>query len=357
LEATLSQPDPSARRIDAEGGRVGWLHEVGAWTYAARRARAEKHTDIARSAPEQSSLARWHEGRARGQLERIERVEDCGSTSYELCCKSCGVVAPGVHKRTCASWRYCVSCRGSRAADYRERINEARERWIKHARSYERERFLTLTIPHSALADDVKGILAAWERFTRGLRRWLRQRGTPMLAYVRAMEITASGGGHVHLHVWIGSPFLPHAVLRVLWGRALQSDYVPVRPLAEVLAELPDERSRRELQRVARWRGRERAWVPWPVLDVRQVRGDVADELVKYMLKDMEAGELIDPLTAANLIEASEGTRVVATSRGYWVVTEHDCEHCGEPRVFLVLSVPGRADPSLRTRPGSDHDP
>lgn len=362
---------------ESAGQRVSWVREVGKWTYAGRAARAGRHLAIAARAPEGSTLQRWHEGRANGQLERIDRVEDCGSTHYQLACKSCGVVAEHVHDRTCSSWRYCVECRGRRARQYRERIGEAREQWLARKRAYERERFLTVTVPHCGIAGDVRTLLKSWERFTRGVRRWLRKRGTPQLAYVRALEITPSDGGHAHMHAWVGSPFLPHAVLRVLWGRALSSDVVPVRPIAEVLAELPDERSRGELLRVAGWRGKRacdgscylrsstrckrRHWVPWPVLDIRAAYGDVADELVKYLIKDVDQGELVDPLTAANLIEATEGVRVVAASRGYWVVVAVQCcEHCNEPALFLVLAVDAesvehaRGPPRLRSYSGNN---
>ena len=328
-------------------------------------------------------MRRWHEGRARGQLERVERVEDCGSTHFALACKSCGVVGEHVHDRTCASWRYCVSCRGSRARRFRERFREARDAWLGSKRAYERDRFLTLTIPHGGVGRDVQVMLRSWVRFTRATRSWLTKRnGAPQFAWVRALEITPSDGGHVHMHAWVGSPFLPHAVLRVLWGRALSTAEVPVRPIAEVLAELPDERSRAELLRVAGWRGRRacdgscvlpkvnrygrvlpkkvcplRHWVPWPVLDIRAVHGDPADELVKYLIKDQEHGELIDPFTAAALIEATEGARVIACSRGYWVVQLKQCEHCDEPAVYMVLRcdrpeagvVDARGPPRLRS--------
>jgi hypothetical protein len=309
-------------------------------------------------------MRRWHEGRANGQLERIERVEDCGSTHYQLACKSCGVVAPGVRERTCAAWRYCVVCRGKRARQYRERIEPARQAWLSRKRGYERERFLTVTLPHAGVAGDVRNLLKSWERFTRGTRRWLRKRGTPQLAYVRALEVTPSDGGHAHMHAWIGSPFLPHAVLRVLWGRALGCDgpltgqYVPVRLVADVLAELPDERSRRELMRVAGWRGRaacdgscgylrrcrRRHYVPAPGLDIRAVKGDVGAELVKYLVKDVDQGELIDPLVAANLIEATEGIRVLATSRQFWLLEVRCCEHCDERAVYIVLACEAPID-------------
>ena len=312
-------------------------------------------------------MQRWHEGRARGQLERIERVEDCGTTVYQLACKSCGVVAPGVRERTCAAWRYCIRCRGTRVRDYHDRINAAREEWLQRKRGFERERFLSLTLPHAGVAGDVRNALSTWERFTRSTRRWITARHSkPLFAFVRTLELTPSDGGHAHLHAWVGSPFLPYAVLRVLWGRALgcegplNGQWVPVRPIAEALAELPDERSRRELLRAAGWRGKRacdgdcchlrpsrrrgylrqckhRHYVPNGGIDIRAVKGDVAAELVKYLVKDIDQGELVDPLTAANLIEATEGVRVVAASIHFWVLAQRCCEHCDAPAVYLVL--------------------
>lgn len=338
--------------------RASWVRAVGAFTYEARSRRADRHEAIADAENnERSTKAQWHFGRAAAQRTRIERVEACGGESIQVFCAGCGVVHD--RERRCGGWRYCLTCRGKRAERYRARFTESRNLWLRQRKQYERERFLTLTLPHSGTpADDVRAVIASWERFIRTLRRWLRRRALHSISYLRALEVTSSDGGHAHLHAWCGSPFLPHAVLRVLWGRSLSSAYVPVRLLSEVLAELPDERSRVELLRVSSWRGRLRQWVPWPVLDVRAVHGDPSAELVKYMLKDIGTdGAPLDPEIAATLIEATEGTRTVAASRGFWASLVASCPDCGESK-WLVLQAPlGAAARTDRWEPGSARFP
>lgn len=334
--------------------RARWLREVGRFTARPRYHRARVHEDKADKAPRRSTLEFWHRSRATALRERIERVEKCSTELAALMCKGCGQIGQPIPKR-CAGWRYCVVCRGARAERYRARFEEARAAWLRQSRGFERERFLTLTMPHTDkhVQYDVRMILDAWERFIRSLRRWLaRTQGHRRIAYVRCLEVTPSDGGHAHLHAWIGSTFLPHAVLRVLWGRCLSADMVPVRPLAEVLAELPDERSKRELERVSRWRGRVRAFVPWPVLDIRAATSNVGSELIKYMLKEIEGGALIEPELAATLIEATEQTRTVAANRHFWVLVEQPCD-CGDTHRVLMKVVL----PASTWTPGGARDP
>lgn len=283
-----------------------------------------------------------------------------------------------MHERTCAGWRYCVECRGRRANKAREKIRPAREHWLKHAKRFERERFLTATMPHAAgVAADVRTCLDTWERFGRGVRRWVTKRySEPRFAFVRALEVTPSDGGHVHVHAWVGSPYLPQHVLTIIWGRALTAEpgsggYVPVCHVSKVLATLKDERSRAEFLRAAGWRGKpacdgtcngwrtvergrprkdgtrrcyltpctRRHYVPEVVVHIEVAKANVENELIKYLIKDIDDAGLVDPLLAANLIEATEGVRVVAASRGFWVLEFKCCPHCDAPAQYLVLRV------------------
>lgn len=324
------------------------LDLVAWWTSGPRELRAARH-DRAAAASLRRSRRLWHEQRAGAERDRPARVQACGTGSVQIRCEACGTVHAHGPAR-CGAWRYCLTCRGQRAAEYRARFSLARERWTRTAGRdrRQRERFLTLTIPHRSPAADVRRLLDAWERFTRSLRRWLRRRWTPQLSYVRVLELTSSDGGHVHLHAWIGAAYLPHAVLRVLWGRALTSDYVPVRPILEVLPEL-DTRAQDELLEVARWRSRRvRSYVPWPVLDIRTVTSGIETELVKYMLKMPEGA---DPLVVASCIEATEGVRVVGAALHFWLAPVRiECD-CGETTLVLVRDALATASKQARAPP------
>lgn len=319
-----------------------WSEALYLATQPGRYERAARHEAIADAEPSpRSTRALWHYGRARGQRDRQDRVERCGDHDVVVVCTSCGQTRGEPHAARCGGWRYCADCRGRRASRYREAIDLATERWSAQAARYERERFLTLTIPHSGdVASDTRELVAAWSRFCRGLRRWLRRtRGIRRhVAYVRALEITTSDGGHAHLHAWIGSPYLPHAVLRVLWGRALHGSHVPVRLLSDVLSDQHDPRAIEELLEVAGWRGRRDVrYVPWPVLDVRAVpAGSVSAELAKYLVKEMTDGELSDPELVGRAIEASEGIRCLGASRHLWVAVPIELCDCGATHLGLL---------------------
>jgi len=355
-----------------------WLAAVFDRTHDARAARACVHEAIAQSEPSRhTTRAKWHWGRSRGQRERPSRVAKCGTERVVIVCKTCGQTHGQERDSRCGGWRYCSTCRGERAGRYTKRINEATDRWGFTKRREERSRFLTLTIPHSGdPKQDARVIMDAWQRFTRALRRWLRgpkpaKGSRDPLAFVRALELTTSDGGHAHLHAWIGSRYLPHAVLRVLWGRALTGAvYVPVRLLSEVLAETRDPRARAELVRVAglRWRpgceacpseyeldGKQHKamhYVPWPVLDVRAVPdGYVGRELAKYLVKDELFGEAADPERVGDCIEASEGLRTLAASLKFWLKKQRELCDCGATNLGLLRIESARAVQPRATSP------
>jgi hypothetical protein len=74
------------------------------------------------------------------------------------------------------------------------------------------------------------------------------------------------------------------------------------------------------------------------VLGLEQCRGNVANELVKYLVKDAEvvAGQLklIDPALYARVYQGLEGVRTIATSRKFFVREDRmcACEACGSTR-------------------------
>lgn len=385
-----------------EGTRTVWVEQVAAWTYAARKARAERHAGIAdqcRSDAERllraskveltdawgtretsaeyvalrmgypsawearSALFRratWHDRRARGLMHLEQRVRDCQQTdTFTLACPSCGQVDDDSAEERpvrCATWRYCISCRGKRCSDARKRFEATQAHWRKE---FHREingkygawgeKFLTLTTPHSGnAANDVAVVHQAWRVFSRSLRKWIEKHDArarrknspgqkrPSIPYVRVLEVTRSDDGHAHIHAWLLAPFVPHYVLRVLWGKALAGTRnvgtgaagFPVQPLGSVIAQCEADaktewrRSRVEpqLRAIAKWaRGKPMAYVPWPIIDVRKA-DDCAAELVKYLTKDLgPSGELMDPLEYANIVEACEGRRMMCASRHLWL--------------------------------------
>jgi hypothetical protein len=350
------------------------VQQVAGFTAAARQARSRVHHDKAEAARLRGELTRerWHRQRGDAELLRAERVELCGSGSAYLGCGTCGQVAGDLHPTRCGTWRYCLECRGARCAEYRERLDEAIEaQRALYSREVGRrdtnrwsERFLTLTVEHSgSSAYDFGVIQRAWPVFWRGVKRWLKQRRPlrrdqlKFMPYSRVLEITGSDAGHAHAHVWLLTPYLPHQVLRALWGRAIAAKHngarmVPVRPLEEVLEECKTQRDRDDVLSVATFRGRRLRYLPWPVLDVRAVHGDVGCELVKYLTKDIgPSGEAVSPLEYANLIEATEGRRMVCCAVHFWVPSEPAkwCDCCN--RAMGLITVVPRGRPSLARAP------
>jgi len=311
------------------------------------------------------SRARWHRRRARGERERLARVLACKTTHYTLRCPGCFQADETQRPIRCEAWRYCVSCRGSRCRDYRERIDQA----MQQARTqYQRElscpnarwseKMLTVTVPHSGdVQRDLETLHATWRRFWRELRKWFRagdSRARRPLPFVRIFEVTRSDGGHAHCHVWMLTPYVPAHVLRVLWGTALRgATHCPVVSVHEarelVLAGLvgPVCAARcthkscgrltrlrrlalRELVELASYRNKPLAFLPWPVLDVRAAYGEHGAELVKYLTKDIGAsGELLDCGEYAAIIESTEGRRLVTAAIRFWVAVQPFACQCG----------------------------
>jgi hypothetical protein len=142
---------------------------------------------------------------------------------------------------------------------------------------------------------------------------------------VRVIEVTpGQTGGHAHLHVWALAPYLPHAILRVLWARAIGARAtVPTRTLEACKL---DVRSEREL--LAMNVDPER--VPWPVVDIRAAHGDPGNELVKYLIKDIVDDELIEPEAFARIYASLEARRTAVASRAFWLPDEACiCGECG----------------------------
>lgn len=337
-ESALTQlPDSELLPLDntPESDRLGWLGLVEDATREHRRRRASQHRRAAarHEAAGRVETAEWHRRRARGQLERVERVRDCGREQLSVSCRDCGTEATVV-PASCSAHRLCWPCRARRVKHYTRRFKRARHHALLRKRRHERERFVTLTVPHSGdVASDAREIRRAWPRFLRALRLYCGGR----LTYVKATEIAwrdDAREGHVHLHVWALSAYLPQRWLAEQWTRALSHSY--------------RERARATSRGVA-------------VVDVRAARSGVERELIKYLVKDARwsaDGRLayVDADTYGALYAALDGARCVVASVRFWRPEVIACDCCGgqlrpvritPPEPYSALSAPPRAPPSL----------
>jgi hypothetical protein len=287
---------------------------------------AVKHLGLRDGLTERTAKASgdWQRSRARGQRERFVRICECAEADVlRIECSCCGAVdeQPG----RCGASLVCLRCRGKRARRLRRQFLRAREvllqlarargllsRWRKGGRYS--EKLLTLTVPHHE-GDTVRGrielVLAAWGYFLKSLNAWARTNRVE-LAWVRVLEwvLGHDGLGHPHIHVWIFSPFLPQNELTAWWRAAL------------VRAGLRRGDDERLLD-----------------VDVREAGDRVADELIKYLVKDIGAGGgYVDPAVFAEVYATLDGRRAVQGSRGFLGLGDGSapCRHCGASRSLRV---------------------
>lgn len=295
----------------------------------------------------------WHQVRAQAHRERFERVAACSVHIIKRSCADCDAVKCQPIAK-CRSTLLCYECRSAAQAKYRvlarEGMRRAEERARLEGRAFKGAcpRFITLTTIHSGTpAEDAATLQRAWPKFTRRLSEYLRQeRGWSKRQvrqlFIRRMEATESTGGHMHLHAWMVLPFIPRAILAHLWGRALHdAGAVAVErvPLLEALEHAPNDLARSQILEVAVTRrgkhGRPLVTLYAPHVRVRRADADeAADELAKYLCKDIEDGELIDPETFARLFMAFAGRRSISATRTLLTVAPVEdvtnwCEECG----------------------------
>lgn len=206
----------------------------------------------------------------------------------------------------------------------------------------------------------------------------VRKMAPPWLAHLEIGTKNEARGGHVHAHLAICSPFIPTEVVRFYWGKALvkhgRAAHVPMVPLGNVLslAWMRGHESWRVSQvaealvtRRGKY-GRPVELVPWPVTHIERAYGkndggDVARELVKYVVKDVSDGEYISVDLEADIYCALDGRRSLLSQRGLWKLGRapsiHDqaCEGCGVCEGFLVWIGPPPS-PEAPTRGPPDID-
>jgi ribosomal protein S27AE len=289
----------------------------------------------------------WHEQRRRSQLERFDKVRQCGAVAWMLDRHAPEGTTSKPMASRCGCWRVCKSCadvrrwrlqKGVELQRVEARKVHARRVWKGYRGPEGRwsERLITLTVPHSGSpAADVEVLKRAWQRLApliaahlqhdRGVEKGVRP------VWVRAFEITPSehGSGHAHMHLWWLGPFIDHAWLRVTFGRILESFgvEVPQKPWDDAMASAVDARSRAWCRTRRGVNGRTQDSVPWPVVDVRSdksSRGETAKYAAKvgvafYVVKSegLASKALVHPLHAAAIYEALEGVRAVQWARGW----------------------------------------
>lgn len=325
----------------------------------------------------------WHRTRAEGQRKKFDTVRQCGAETMLHRCGACALQGPKL-LLTCGNHRLCLSCRAGRVDKFQKKFaagqkahlqrvwNDPRKLQMNHQGpggrlrygGVWREKFMTLTVPHSGrVREDVRELQRAWPRFWRLVRAHIdkdilrfestgdRAELAKLVAFCRVIEVTPGEDwkGHAHLHLWLVSPFIHHAVIAHFWGEALSQPYKNmltqaecIRSVDEVVEALPAARQRygdqlRECFVTRRGRdGKPLSHVWAPVIDFRKVSsGDMARELCKYLIKDgtRKNGELelIDPKLFAMIYAALEGSRAISTTRGLLVAPESDCycHDCG----------------------------
>jgi len=345
--------------------------------------------------PDNPYRARWHYARARGELERFDRVRECGCTDTIVAwCPDCGVA----HERatTCGATLVCAPCRGRIIRKFRLRFLRAREVAVSSAGARMRgigawtDKLLTLTAPHvGAVEERVAWVRRAIVRFRRwwsdhiphiatdkrrrglvwdGRCKWCNVRfhwktppicakqsaGSPdarceatgwrspmphecgPVAWTRVFEWTqgSDGLGHPHVHMWALSPWVPRDEISVAWHRAL------------IASEPPEPIDPSKLLGV----------------DIQFKSAEaVARELIKYLTKDLEYRKgrygapsmaLVRPAVYATVYKVFVGTRRVQSSRGFMrAATVRRCLDCGSPRKRATEIRRGNARPGLARAP------
>ncbi len=301
-------------RPDREKSARGkWLEgvEVHTATFREERARsleakaARKRRALREEGFSESYVAdrlRWHTSRARGERERFERVSECGTERVLLVCLGCGVNHE--QRGGCRARLLCVGCRGAIASEKRLAFLAARQVVLADAekrgllRPNRRggrwgEKLLTLTLPHiegQSIDARIELAFSVWTRFLRYFNNWLRERDAQHgVHWYRVFEWTIGNdaSGHPHFHVWLFAPFIERALIVEWWRDGILALGVDVSD---------------------------------PVVDIRaaQSQAGLAQELIKYLVKDLGAGGGYVPADLfAEVYVVLCGHRTTQASRGF----------------------------------------
>lgn len=375
--------------------------ERAAWP-AARRAAVltpSKNAAVGRTMNERQDLraaaartARWHRGRAKGALERFDRVTNCGKRAVRITCNHCGGKPHEVPDR-CGCDRLCGPCRAASRARRVPRMAQAQIRELTRARKrgllnrYRKggawsERLLTLTVPHFdqvlepapdltrtdvTVSSRIDALFRAWRRFALKLNAWARRQAKrhrhTRPAFYRSFEWTpgADHRGHPHFHVWLLSPWIPYSRehngedgIRDWWRAALAAEGVEGADGAICDVRAAHARDPRD------------SGIRAEVLKgAIVVCNDAGQRVQRYVegwsladLRDATGAPTVSADTLAQLYEALDGRRLVATSPRLLDPRHVGCRDCGAvgwtrteiverpaSRACFTLQAPARSPP------------
>lgn len=318
---------------------------------------------------------RWHRGREKGQLERFDRVTQCGKRRVHTRCLACNA-SHEVPDR-CGCGRLCFACRMSERAHRISRLALAQTRVFAQARKLDllrgharwSEKMITLTVPHVMAPESgwyadshgpnatvklrVEAIFKAWRSFSVQLQKWARRTAKRLklpkgrgVVWYRSFEWTPGGDGmgHPHFHLWIFCPFLPVEELREWWRCALAGVGI-VTP--DVIVDIRPAR---------RGNGSSiRAEVAKGTITLEAPDGTTTTEYInKFSIVDLLEPDAeghrarVPAATIARLYEALDGRRMVATSPRLLNPRHAGCQDCGSVgwmRTEIVEQKPGSSTP------------
>lgn len=338
------------------------------------------------------SRMKWHRERGIGQLERFDRVRNCGTRMVLVKCLFCRNDSKPTPEG-CGVRRVCDRCDVHGAIKRRARFGRARYRVLLKARAYGLliknrpggaygEKMLTLTLPHVLrehctrprrgqgpfvvdAPDDVAArILAinlAWTRMNRKMRDYFTEAGIEFVQFHRAFEWTpgSDGLGHPHFHVYLFCPWIDVAMLRAMWAEALREVGVPVLKRKDgtnvISVDLRSLRSfgpneLHELMKGGRKGALELAKVE--AVDGRPIQGQLYESRMHHgpgndSFKYADGWTIGDVLgvvsddVAGSLYCALEGRRLTQANRGFF---EEDpppeCKCCGSSQFWIRFESP-----------------
>ncbi len=331
-------------RITQDGAcletRQRWLQQVERETNPHRIAKAQEHWRRAsemirdrqngqRPCEEVIPGVRWHQRRARGQIDRFQRVYECGATKQWLVCTQCQAIKECVIE--CRAPLLCLSCRGRITRNRRAEFHFARNRALERARGCDlldrsrgghwTEKLLALTEPHlveHGVSERIELLFSAWPLLRDSLKKHLAQSAgahSDLVAWFRSFEWEPGndGRGHPHFHFWWLSPYISQSLIRQLWRCALATAGFPRSALSHV------------------------------IVDIRQVRygKGAALEIIKYLTKDvLPDRQRVASDVFARVYESLEGRRLTQASAKFFKGIERDAKcKCGARGCFRRKST------------------
>jgi hypothetical protein len=175
------------------------------------------------------------------------------------------------------------------------------------------EKFITLTAPHpptDTVTSRIDRVARAFPHLLKQLNAWLSERNAHTAsAWLRVHEWTigSDGLGHPHIHLWFFGPFLQKYLLDDWWRHALNSTgtiALSVTDSAHTFITNPES------------------------------QGQVAQELIKYLTKDIDAcGRKIPPEVYAEVYAAYSQRLATQASSGFKADTAANrraCLKCGD---------------------------